>query len=563
MEPTTFLHEGVRDFALACQYARTEEDKRAIIGRRYEYYLDLARKLFADYHIGEAIYYYHWINEVKELDSQNNSLWEFAINIYNRKITPEKFYESCDSDNNFLLPTCGIYALSRKNISVANEVFKKLTPDKSASFSKEVFLAQWKIISNEEKESTLNCFKDFVNGLQPAKDVLSKLNYSRAHIQILEFEEICKKLEAEIKKLHKKVAEKINKEEFKWAHDIFHHSPPEEEVSEFISRCAKMIEEGIKTFQIRQTEDEPIRLEKELWFIHFLKISKNHEFEWTPAKKRFVSYKAIDLKKGKPFYNNIEACKSFLTNFSNKIQKLDKGFKYYIEGLKVKLSYKYLKSELLFLEKISNLLYDEKFQQEIKKYEILSSKKVFISYSTKDRKPMLELKNELEALNIKVTVDENHIFPSEEIKKRTDEMVRKNDFTLSLVSPNSLVSPWVGQESIAAFKTEWYKSDLGGRFIPIVLSEKVRDSQLRIEVRKELEKKREIINKEIRARGKSKKKDLNEKIDQIDDLLNELGEIFHRIDNTLYIDFTTPNNITGSFNDLINVMVKKSLERRP
>ena len=124
----------------------------------------------------------------------------------------------------------------------------------------------------------------------------------------------------------------------------------------------------------------------------------------------------------------------------------------------------------------------KKFQQEIQKYEILSSKKVFISYSTKDRIPMLEIKKELEALNIEVSVDENHIHPSEEIIIKTDEMVRKNDFTLSLVSPNSLVSPWVGQESIAAFKTEWYKSDLGGRFIPIVLSDKVRDPQLRIKV---------------------------------------------------------------------------------
>ena len=301
MKPTVFLHEGVLNFALACQYARTEEDKLAIIERRYGHYLDLARKLFENYHIVEAVYYYHWVNKVKKLDSQHDFLWKLAISVLNKNITPEILFESCDSDNNFLLPTCGIYALSRKNISVANEVFKKLTPDKSTSFSKEVFLTQWKIISNEEKESTLNCFKDFVNGLQPAKGVLCKLNYSRAHIQILKFEEICIKLEAEIKKLHKKVAKEINKEEFKWAHDIFQRLPPEKEVSEYISRCAKMIEEGIKTFQIKQPEDEPIRLNKELWFIHFLKFSKKQEFEWTPAKKRFVSYKASELKKRKSF----------------------------------------------------------------------------------------------------------------------------------------------------------------------------------------------------------------------------------------------------------------------
>ncbi|MBI5914393.1 MAG: toll/interleukin-1 receptor domain-containing protein [Bacteroidetes bacterium] len=76
------------------------------------------------------------------------------------------------------------------------------------------------------------------------------------------------------------------------------------------------------------------------------------------------------------------------------------------------------------------------------------AKTVFISYNHKDMAVAGQIKSFLEGRGIKVTIDSEAMKPGEDIKTFINNCIRNADVTLSLVSTNSLLSAWVGMETI-------------------------------------------------------------------------------------------------------------------
>ncbi|MDW7693523.1 TIR domain-containing protein [Flammeovirgaceae bacterium SG7u.111] len=74
-------------------------------------------------------------------------------------------------------------------------------------------------------------------------------------------------------------------------------------------------------------------------------------------------------------------------------------------------------------------------------------KRVFISYNHKDKEVAQQVKAKLEEAGLTVTIDSEAMGAGEDIKSFIEKCVRENDVTLSLVSPNSLLSAWVAMES--------------------------------------------------------------------------------------------------------------------
>src|SRR5215831_46295 len=92
----------------------------------------------------------------------------------------------------------------------------------------------------------------------------------------------------------------------------------------------------------------------------------------------------------------------------------------------------------------------------------MSAKKVFISYTHEDRHVAEKLKSALEAKGLLVIIDVT-MRAGASIKEFIESSIRDADVAISIVSNRSLLSPWVGMESITAFYSEKLQS--GKKFI--------------------------------------------------------------------------------------------------
>jgi formylglycine-generating enzyme required for sulfatase activity len=90
-------------------------------------------------------------------------------------------------------------------------------------------------------------------------------------------------------------------------------------------------------------------------------------------------------------------------------------------------------------------------------------KKVFISYSTKDKETAAKVKTALEQHGIEVTIDRESMRAGGNIREFIDKSIRDTDVTLSIVSANSLASDWVAFESVESFAAEKHRE--GKKFI--------------------------------------------------------------------------------------------------
>lgn len=99
--------------------------------------------------------------------------------------------------------------------------------------------------------------------------------------------------------------------------------------------------------------------------------------------------------------------------------------------------------------------------------KIESSKRVFISYSTKDRSLADKLYNELRDRDFAVWIDRVEIRPGDSLSYKIRQGITTSDALLVLVTRNSIKSTWVQREVRLAISRE--KKSGGPRVIPLVL----------------------------------------------------------------------------------------------
>ena len=74
--------------------------------------------------------------------------------------------------------------------------------------------------------------------------------------------------------------------------------------------------------------------------------------------------------------------------------------------------------------------------------------KVFISYNHKDKLEATRIRNYFREKGIPVTIDSEAMKAGEDIRSFINRCIRETTVTISLVSTNSLMSAWVGMESL-------------------------------------------------------------------------------------------------------------------
>ena len=126
-------------------------------------------------------------------------------------------------------------------------------------------------------------------------------------------------------------------------------------------------------------------------------------------------------------------------------------------------------------------------------------KKVFISYSTKDKEVAAKVRAVLEEHGIAVTIDSESMPVGGDIRAFIDKSIHNTNVTLSIVSQNSLASDWVALESVESFMA--VKQVEGKKFIACFIDEEFLRPEFQVEtaqsIKQEISKLDELITRNL------------------------------------------------------------------
>jgi hypothetical protein len=167
---------------------------------------------------------------------------------------------------------------------------------------------------------------------------------------------------------------------------------------------------------------------------------------------------------------------------------------------------------------------------------VITEKKVFISYSHSDQEKAFKIKERLIAAGFEVVIDDEAMKAGEEIKKFIEESIKNTNVTVSLVSNKSLRSSWVSMETITTFSSEKFVADK--KFIACYIDEDFQDPEFTYNTTKEIDK--DIKNNQELIRKCQEQmqdtKDLDIEKSRLFDLRYHLNEIVSILRNRLSLD---------------------------
>jgi len=121
--------------------------------------------------------------------------------------------------------------------------------------------------------------------------------------------------------------------------------------------------------------------------------------------------------------------------------------------------------------------------------------KIFISYNHKDLAFVTQLKQDLEQSNIQLIIDIDSMKFGDDIQDFIERSVQTSDITLSVISENSLASPWVMLETLETFQQEDALKTL--RFIPVIIDQTYQSPNFATQLIGHIEKSIDLIFDEI------------------------------------------------------------------
>ncbi len=136
-----------------------------------------------------------------------------------------------------------------------------------------------------------------------------------------------------------------------------------------------------------------------------------------------------------------------------------------------------------------------------------------------------------------VTIDSDAMKAGEDIKEFINNCIRETDVTISLVSTNSLMSAWVGMESINSLIGE---KIAGKKFLACAIETSFFERSFVREAVEQINKTLEEIDKEIKWRLDNKvgMEDLQNERTRYSDLKSKLPTIVANLNGRLTIDIT-------------------------
>lgn len=174
------------------------------------------------------------------------------------------------------------------------------------------------------------------------------------------------------------------------------------------------------------------------------------------------------------------------------------------------------------------LMIQNQMREHLKAAKKLNVATVFISYNNKDVDVAKRIQKRLEAEGFKVIRDEDAIETGERISDFINKSIRQSQFTLSVISRNSLVSAWVAMETITSGYSEVL---LERKFLPVHIDDDFFNSRFVDDASDKIDAEIEEINNIITDRNKKDRgiEDLQDSLSRLRKLRRDLPEIVGKL----------------------------------
>ncbi|MCF8244240.1 MAG: toll/interleukin-1 receptor domain-containing protein [Saprospiraceae bacterium] len=169
---------------------------------------------------------------------------------------------------------------------------------------------------------------------------------------------------------------------------------------------------------------------------------------------------------------------------------------------------------------------------------------VFLSYNHKDMAAATQVKEYLRSKNISVTIDSEAMRSGEDIADFINKCIKESDVTLSLVSTNSLLSAWVGIETMSTLVGEQIA---GKKFVSVVIDGAFYDRKFVDTAFTTIEERMAELKELMMARLEKDRgiEDLQSERTRNKNLLNGLPEIVANLRARLNVDISANNFENG------------------
>ena len=177
---------------------------------------------------------------------------------------------------------------------------------------------------------------------------------------------------------------------------------------------------------------------------------------------------------------------------------------------------------------------------------------VFISYNHKDETTAQSLKSKLEAAQINVLLDSASMKAGTEIKDFISTSIQNSKATISIVSNNSLLSGWVGIETINALNFKEFFP--GKEFVACCLDEEFTKDNYVKEASERFKKRLDEITIAISQRNnENDSRDLNDEKSRLIMLDKSLDGIIGKLKSMLRINIAG-DNLDKNFQMILNAI---------
>lgn len=202
---------------------------------------------------------------------------------------------------------------------------------------------------------------------------------------------------------------------------------------------------------------------------------------------------------------------------------------------------------------VSNKFYIRQLRRAMHKPKIREAapKRVFISYSHQDMKFAKKLKGALEAHGVKINIDIETLKFGDEIQSFIDQSMRETDFTISIVSKNSLKSAWVIVESLESLIYE--KVEQSKKFVPVFIDMSFLEDAFQSELIEGVENSITTLNKEISKLSKKflPTTNLENKRAKLIELRHNIDKVLLKLNQSLVADFSSERKFKQNLPKLI------------
>lgn len=181
-------------------------------------------------------------------------------------------------------------------------------------------------------------------------------------------------------------------------------------------------------------------------------------------------------------------------------------------------------------------------------------KRIFISYNHKDIDFVEKLKQRLESCRLDISIDTESLRFTDVIEDFIKKSIKETDFTLSVVSINSLKSPWVMHETMESLVRE--NVQLRKRLVPIFIDKAAFDNDDYVnivdEIDQSISKLESMIVNLIGKRTKTIPLDIQK--DRLYDLKHYLPTFVSKLRDSLVADFSTDEKVEENFPKLVKLI---------